>query len=472
MPEGGKTSALKGKGGLVAMVTAALLLLLLIADFRAKPPREEGSNPPVSDYVHAESKEVVRVEVKRPENPFVLVKQGEEWRFESPRPYRANSESVNSWLRGVLEDATVNRVVKEKVTDLSPYGFDKPRLELILTRRGGDVRTLQIGSDFTGIKDGSASTNPYYAREVKDGRLFMLSAFHYTDLRDKKIEDLRDRRLVAVPEAKDVRKVTAVRGTAVVELERRKPEGEKGQWALSQPFSAPADDLDAGDLVSQLRDATGDRFVEDDAKDLARYGLDRPTLTVTVLGKSGPQTVRFGKKDREGNVYAAREGSTEVLLVSKTTFDNLAEKASPSSLRDGHLVTLETDDITYLEITNRHGNVRLQKSGDGWQFVNPADPKKKKAKADQVSTILNTITASASKHVEEAPNDLGKYGLDKPAVTVTVNDGKGKSQVFQIGKKTGTGYYARGVPNAVFEVQDYVYRDLDVKAAAFEDSAS
>ncbi|MCC2669761.1 MAG: hypothetical protein K0Q72_2232, partial [Armatimonadetes bacterium] len=43
-------------------------------------------------------------------------------------------------------------------------------------------------------------------------------------------------------------------------------------------------------------------------------------------------------------------------------------------------------------------------------------------------------------------------------------------QIISIGKKAKDSYYARGAQEAVFEVQPYVFSDLDVAAGAFEDT--
>jgi hypothetical protein len=85
--------------------------------------------------------------------------------------------------------------------------------------------------------------------------------------------------------------------------------------------------------------------------------------------------------------------------------------------------------------------------------------------------VLDSLTAPASKFIEDSPKDLAKYGLDKPEITVTVNDGHGTSQVVQIGKKTKDGYFAKGSQNAVFEVQAFVYSDFNVTPEAFKDTS-
>lgn len=459
-----KKGALKGKGGLVMLAVVAGLGVVYFLDQKAPPPRDPDSEPPVSEFVHATSKDVRRVEVKRGEGGFALVKSGDQWAFEAPGKFRANSESVDSWLKGLLEDATVSRSLQGKAESVSSYGLDKPSAELLLTTKRGETRTLQVGKSFSVPGEASGTSSTFYAREAKDGRLFMLTSLQADDVMKKKLEDLRDKRLLVLGEEKDVQKVVLQRSAGTVEVTRR---GED-KWDLVQPFQAPADSADVSSLLSQAKSAEAESFADDSAADMAKYGLDQPRLTLKVTDKKGTHTLLFGKATSDGKVYASREGEKEVTLVSKFTFESFDKK--PSDLRDRKLISLEEDKITYLDIKNPNGAMRLQKVGSDWQFADVTDPKEKKAKTDTVEQILTDLRSSADRHVEEAPADLAKYGLDKPVITVQVNDGRSSTQVLTLGKKTAGGnYYARGNSPAVFEVQSFVYEGLNVKREALKD---
>jgi hypothetical protein len=287
------------------------------------------------------------------------------------------------------------------------------------------------------------------------------------DLKGKKVDDLRDKRLAEVPEDKEVQKLQLQRPDGAVEIQRRGDD----KWEMVQPFTAPAEKFDVEGLLSQLRSAEADKFVENNAADLAKYGLDRPQLTLTVTDKKGKQhAVVFGKRDKDGNLYAARPDDREVTLVGKTTFENLNKQ--PGDLRDRSLVTLERDKIRYVELTNKQGTVRLQKVNDSeWQFADVTDPKAKKAKKDAVERVIDGVRSSARKHLEETPKDLAKYGLDKPEISVRVNEGSGTSQVVLVGKKTPDGtFYAKSAGGAVFTIEPYVYSDLNGKPDDFKEA--
>ncbi len=452
----------------IALGVLALLVIWLVVDFKVAPaPRDPDSNAPVSEYVRVSVNEVKRIEVRRKDAPFVLVRQGKNWSFETPARYRANPKTVETWLKGIL-DATIDRPVEGKPGEMATYGLAQPAAELILTKDNGQVRTLQIGSEFKGGSGVGAS----YARAAGEDRLFMLAAGQVDDVAKKKVDDLRDKRLVDVEDEKSIQRVVIERpgGTeGAVEVIRR---GED-KWELLRPIAAPADTFDMESLTRALRESESESFVENAATDLAKYGLDKPRLVVRVKDKNGEKAVLFGKalKDR---VYTAREGENVVALVTAADFDNLNKRAA--DLRDKKLLTLERDRISYVELKNAHGTVQLQKAGGAagaeWQRVKMGQ-RPEKAKGDVVQRIIDSVTSPATRHVDEAPADLAKYGLAVPQITVTVNAGSGTSQVYALGKKSPDGnYYVKGTGPAVFEAQPFVFEDLNVKPEGFNEAAA
>lgn len=459
MAAGRKKSALQGRGGVVA----AVLLVALVAWFAvdSRRPVVDPEAPKVAESVDLRAGDVSRVELKRPGGGFILAKQGGQWVFETPGRYAANPESVNSWLKGLLDDAGVSQRIENAGADLAKFGLDRPAVELILTA-GNRQRAIQVGKDFRtpGQKEGSL----YYARETGAGRVFMLSSSQVDDLRKKQVADLRDKRLVVLSDDRDVKSITVTGPDRRVEVIRK---GED-RWALTQPFAAPADAGDAATLLSRIRNAEAERFVADAADDLARFGLAEPRLTARLSLGNRTLGIVFGKALPDGKVYAAREGSREVTVVSKFTYDDLASQATPKRLRERTLVTLERDAIAQIELKNSHGAVRLRKTGpDAWAFADEKDPKKAAASADKARQVLDRLTGTATAWVEENPASLARYGLETPAISVTATDAKGQRQSLHLGAKTGENYYAKGPGAPVFEVPKYVFDDLNLRRADF-----
>ncbi|MBM3459105.1 MAG: DUF4340 domain-containing protein, partial [Armatimonadetes bacterium] len=461
-----KGGPLQGRGGLVAMGLVVLMGIWLWFDFQAPESRDPDELPRVTEYVRLRAGEVNRVEVRRGETSFLLAKQGKNWAFEKPRPYRAGSKSVEDWLKSLLDEATVTQTVAGKPSNLADYGLDKPQAEVVFTR-GTETRTLQLGSDFR-TPGSSTAGSSFYAREAKDGRLFLIGSLQADDIRKKKVEDFRDKRMFTFTEDTAVSRVVLRRQVDTLDVERQGSEN----WVIRSPFSAPADRFDVDSLVSGLREAQADGFADDAVTDLAKYGLDRPRLKAEVTLKSGVETVLFGADAPSSKVYAMREGEREVALLLKTTFDTLNKK--PADLRERKLITLEREKIRTIEIKTPETQVRIQRSGENaWQYAVGPNGTLGPAKPESVTTILSSALAPAYRHVQEAPIDWKKYGLDAPAISVTLSDGSGAAQTLLLGKQTsGKQYYARGTANAVFEVNEFVRNDLNVKPDFFKPGAA
>ncbi len=458
-------SPLKGKGGLIGILVLGLFIGLYVLDLKGPKPRDPGTQPPISDFMGLSSDRVRRVEVKRPTDGFVLARQGTAWSFEAPRRYRANPETVNTWLKGLLEDATVSRSVTGKAEGDATYGLDKPVAELVLTDDGGKAHTLRVGAEF---KAGSVGGS-YYARASEDHRLFLITTAQADDVRKKKVDELRDKRMSDLGGEESVQQITLERPEGRTTVRR----GPAESWVLSEPFNAPADKINVESLISSLG-AESERFVAEEATDLAKYGLDKPRLRARVKNGKGETVLLFGKSVKEGTterVYFAREGESEVAQVTRFAFDAVNKNAG--DLRDLRVVTLDRDKIVTLELRNGSGTVRLQRVGmpgsAQWQVLDGPSGKPERAKDDAAQRVVDAVTATASKHVEENPADLARYGLSTPAITVLASPGGGTSQAFILGKKGGNGYYAKGTGSAVFEVSTSTFDDLNVKREAFKD---
>src|ERR1039458_4692753 len=62
---------------------------------------------------------------------------------------------------------------------------------------------------------------------------------------------------------------------------------ENGKWRLTQPNQLPADQDTVGSMVSSLSSLNADKLIEDKAADLQPYGLNIPTLDITIVKKDG-----------------------------------------------------------------------------------------------------------------------------------------------------------------------------------------
>jgi hypothetical protein len=239
-----------------------------------------------------------------------------------------------------------------------------------------------------------------------------------------------------------------------------------GAWKLDKPIKTDADSTAITTLTHEIADADVKRTVDEHPTDLAPFGLDKPDVTVVVgtRDKTLPG-VEVGKKSPIGySVYIKTTDNPAVMLTSGGF--GPGTKRTLSDLRDHTLMTFKPDDVSKLVIKQDDGTpVELQKEQGKWKIMQPA---RYDADTERVRTLLASLSnARIDDFSSDNPANLGQYGLDKPALEVSVFTGPGQArQSLQFGKKeTGAGkddyYVRRGEKPNVYTVHTYVFSDAD-----------
>jgi hypothetical protein len=439
---------------LVAVLVLLPLLLWGGWEFRQMlkygPVPEPGQSPRLAQLVGMSPDDVARVELKSGEKSLVLARSGKEWRLEKPLAAKADAGLVDQMLKDLLEP-NVDSVIADRVEDPEQYGLDKPAFVATLTGKGGQKRVIQ-----TGVKD--PRDIAVYAREASRPALFLLSSFTVDNLKGKKAEDLRDKTVLAIDPEK-VNRVTIEKPGGTVVVERR----GKEEWAIAQPAAAPAEEEDVRFYLTQLRDLKVEKYVAEQADDLAKYGLTRPQLTVTV-DPAPEKKLLIGKPVAgEENLYAARAGEKQVFSVRKSVLTDLGKSAG--DLRDKTLLSFKRDDATKLALSTPAGQAEIERQGEEWKVTKPFQGKAKSEKLDTLFFGIEKVQGTSV--AAEKPADLAPYGLAQPQAKVSVwVKGEKSPKELMIGKKSpkGDGYYARsGAGPTVFVIPEYILSDIKIK---------
>ncbi len=224
-------------------------------------------------------------------------------------------------------------------------------------------------------------------------------------------------------------------------------------WKISEPFAAPADGAEADALVSALEGLEIDKVAGDTGARLTDFGLDPAKLTIAarVDGASAPATLLLGDKTPDGaGVYAKLPSQPRVFSIASyasTTFDK-----KPFDLRDRDVLHVKRDAVKALSITGPDGSYALARDDKGeWAFTQPLATKAGRWSVDGLLGTLEGLRMEAV--ASEDGQDLKKYGLAKPArsVTMTLADGGAKSLEIG-GSPSEKKYYARASDNPLVAV--------------------
>ncbi|HUR19469.1 MAG TPA: DUF4340 domain-containing protein [Vicinamibacterales bacterium] len=244
---------------------------------------------------------------------------------------------------------------------------------------------------------------------------------------------------------------------------------DAGGWTIVKPVTAPADQNNVNDIVTNLATLEEDRVVDENASDLKTYGLAQPRMDVTfaIAGEKEPKRILFGDKNPTGvGVYAKLPNANRVFLVgtsADTTFNRTA-----FDLRDKTALKIQQQDVNSLELISKNQTIRLEKNGEDWKMVKPVE-----APADYVSVqgVLGQLQAAQMQTLKDKPEDLKdlkQYGLDKPEVTAIIGAGK-QTVTFQLGKSVdAASFWARDAAKpAVFTVANGLAEELRKKPFDF-----
>lgn len=247
------------------------------------------------------------------------------------------------------------------------------------------------------------------------------------------------------------------------------------RWKLEKPIDARADGPAIDRVIDDLL-ALRKEGKNEPSRKLAEFGLEKPSLTVTLTAKGGKKTtIGLGAVTLGGASAAVFATSSErpglAIPVRKSSLSSLIKTDGNEATSAGELLRALADfrgkdlllagagfnpseGVTSVKITEGANEIVLAKGAEGgWKFekpsgYGPADAKGDGGGAEASGGVEGLILALAAikptnaEDLVDAPAELEKFGLAKdkisgPTVTVTrkVDKGDLKSETLYIGGK-------------------------------------
>ncbi len=241
------------------------------------------------------------------------------------------------------------------------------------------------------------------------------------------------------------------------------------RWQLKEPVDTAADPELVETLARNLRDLRKSPFAGTIVGDPAPYGLVTPEAQVKVFVKKSKEPIvslDLGKtfKDR---AYVRPGAGSGIEVVDPRILSALTLPVL--KWRDTALLHVPSFKVERVDINETQPDVKiaLQRDDRRWKLVNPikvlADNDKAEGLVAELAALrVMDINGDSSAFVADDVTDLARYGLETPAMTITVSPfkGQGEPQTVKIGKPI-----APDKPNEVYAMrgdQNEVVR-LDVK---------
>lgn len=361
----------------------------------------------------------------------LLRKSDTGWKMIEPTPTDADPPEAIGVAQALSSLERV-RIVDENPTNLAQYGLENPAVRVDF--KAGTVNgSLKLG-------DKNTTQGEIYAQKNDEKAVFLVSAFQENSF-NRKPFDLRDKKILKFDRDK-ADAIAIVRGPSSIELARSGTE-----WKIVKPGTARSDYAAVEGLLGRLSSSNMSKLIETDAKDLAKYGLDKPSMTIAIGAGSSKTVLEVGKTEND-QTYAKDAARPLVFTVDTTLQDDL--KKSFDDYRKKELFEFRPFQLAKLRaVLDTPGGPKTYEF-EKVKGENPSDPESWKVTrvggetitADQaaIDDLLNKLMAIKAESWVDAKT---KTGLDKPALVVGASYDEGKFERVRFGQAGEDAYGAR-----------------------------
>lgn len=402
---------------LVAAVSGALVYY-----YEIKPgkPRDEAADAskPAFDF---KREDLTGITITRAGQAVNLENQNGKWLITQPLNAAADESLVNS-LVGDLVTARIEREIDLEGDRLKNFGLTEPTVKLDFKLKDGKQHHIELGA-----KDFSGSFA--YAKIDGAPKAVLLPAALLTNT-DKSVNELRDRSVFGATQYEiNALKVNNAQGG--FELAK-----QENNWMLKSPVAEPADEASVNTLLGDISSAKSEEIVSETADALAKYGLDKPAITLTAQLNTGGERVISAAKQGD-NYYAKASDRAQIYKIDAAFYDKLNAKLS--TLRSKEIVKLDRDNLARVQIKNPNTTITAENKDGKWIVIEPVAQKDKEA---LTAKLLDPLETSATEIIDK-PSGAVAAKLARLPVEVRLTGKDGKTTVIKLSEADGDDVYVR-----------------------------
>lgn len=264
-------------------------------------------------------------------------------------------------------------------------------------------------------------------------------------------------------------KILAIPQDQITKLEIRKAgaddivvERKSGTWQLTAPKPLAADPDAVSSMASAFTTLNGDRLIEEKAADLAQYGLEKPSIEITITRKDGKsREILIGDEVPTGSgFYAKLQDDPRVFTIASYTKSSLDKSAK--DLRDKRLLTFNSDKLTRVELLAKGQNIEFGKNNQNdWQILKPSPLRADGGQVEELIRKLHEAKMDLSTSDEDAKKAAAAFAAGTQVAVAKVTDANGTQQL-QVKKDKDKNYYAKSsVVEGVYKLTSDLGDGLD-----------
>lgn len=369
------------------------------------------------------------------------------WRMVEPTQVDADPPEAIGLAQAIANLESVRNVV-DNPSDLKQFGLAEPQITVEFKAEGGTSGSFKLGNK-------NATQGELYAMKGGENKVFLVSSFQESSFNREPFA-LRDKKILKFDREK-ADTLTLAKGGDSLELSRN-----GSDWRVVKPVASRSDYSAVEGFITRLSSANMSKLVEEDAADLAKYGLDKPVMTVTIGAGSAKTVLNVGRTEND-QTYAKDASRPMVFTVDSTLqtdlnkhFDDYRKKEL-FEFRPFYLARMRAVlDAPGGAKTYEIEKVAPAKPGDAdtWK-VTRVGGSSHTADAAAMDDLLNKLVALKA---ESFVSGNTRTGLDKPALVVSASYDDGKFERVRFGAVGDNAYAVRDGEAGVAKVETMAMR--------------
>jgi hypothetical protein len=355
---------------------------------------------------------------------FMVKKIQGQWKITEPVYTEAEESSVNSMLNSVI-DAKKEDEFEILPDEQSNFGLDNRSISVKLTDKSGQTDSIRIGD--------KTPVGSFVFANKNDSSVFTINQSVKNSF-EKKLFDIRYKNYLNF-NRNDVQKILVKNSYGLIEFEK----SGSSNWNIKNT-NRLADNGKVNSILTKLGSNQAKDFVDESGDALKKYGLANPAFKVSLfLGPEQRKSELILSKKINGKYYARDDTRKPIFEVDSALVKDI--NRSSQDFRGKDMITFSRADIVRVSVSYSDTTFSCVKDSSLNWFLD--DSSHQAIKTQQMNTFFSNLDyTNVVEFVIDGKFDPAKYGLDSPAVQITLFDKTGQVLQVKLGDQKENNIYA------------------------------
>jgi len=447
---------------LIILIVAFIVLLgsyFLVNNMKKEEEKTEEKKVEETIYVTDINKEdIEQVVVMRADESLVFKQKDEYFIIEGAE----NIKMLGSEIEGIVSTTSklrAEKVVTDTSDNLKEYGLESPQIKV-------NVKLIDGSSQIINIGENTADNSFTYVSKDDESKVYIVKSYILKAFNNS-IDEFRDRTLANIDPQNFMYMNINKKDERSIEVKLNEDVSDEkagygiGIFKLTKPYnqSFDVDGQSIQDVLSAMPTFQVDKFIEDEALDLKKYGLDDPSIDI-VLSEMNVETNEvntihylFGNEMNDEYIYFKEADTNSVYAMEKVKsekfnikpFDLISKLIYIVGIKEVDKIEVEGLDQKY-EITIDREVIKSQKEPEEDEEVETFKIDGKEIEDDTFRKVYQSIIGVIGDF--EVLEDFGdKETSDKVTIKYYLSDGTQKEIVYV---PYNDNFYATKIENDVY----------------------